>query len=56
MMYTLNFPNGNSQTYSSVSDLMNAARTRLVWENISETVVLIPLPVEGVPVGRGRNR
>ena len=25
-MYTLNFPNGNSQTYNSVSELMNAAR------------------------------
>ena len=25
-MYTLNFPNGNSQTYSSVGELMNAAR------------------------------
>lgn len=25
-MYTLNFPNGNSQTYSSVSELMSAAR------------------------------
>lgn len=26
IMYTLNFPNGNSQTYSSVSELMSAAR------------------------------
>ena len=25
-MYTLNFPNGNSQEYKSVSELMNAAR------------------------------
>ena len=25
-MYTLNFPNGNSQTYPSLSDLQNAAR------------------------------
>jgi hypothetical protein len=25
-MYTLNFPNGTSQTYSSSSELMNAAR------------------------------
>ena len=24
-MYTLNFPNGNSQTYNTVSELMNAA-------------------------------
>lgn len=24
-MYTLNFPNGNSQTYNSVSELQNAA-------------------------------
>jgi len=25
-MYTLNFPNGNSQTYNSLSELTNAAR------------------------------
>lgn len=25
-MYTLNFPNGNSQTYKSMSELMTAAR------------------------------
>lgn len=25
-MYTLNFPNGNSQTYNSLSELQNAAR------------------------------
>ena len=25
-MYTLNFPNGNSQTYPSLSDLQRAAR------------------------------
>lgn len=25
-MYTLNFPNGNSQTYPSWADLMKAAR------------------------------
>ena len=26
IMYTLNFPNGNSQEYKSLSELMNAAR------------------------------
>lgn len=26
IMYTLNFPNGNVQTYSSLSELNNAAR------------------------------
>lgn len=25
-MYTLNFPNGNVQTYQSLSDLLSAAR------------------------------
>ena len=25
-MYTLNFPNGNVQTYNSYSDLLNAAK------------------------------
>ncbi len=25
-MYTLNFPNGNSQEYKTLSELMNAAR------------------------------
>lgn len=25
-MYTLNFPNGNVQTYSNLSDLQNAAK------------------------------
>lgn len=26
IMYTLNFPNGNVQTYANVGDLLNAAR------------------------------
>ena len=44
MTYNLNFPNGNVQTYNSVGDLHNAARsmggeTRMINSN---TYVFVP--------------
>lgn len=45
-MYTLNFPNGNVQTYSSLNDLMQAARLlggeAKVINTAQKTYVFVP--------------